>query len=181
MAKALAIRESTHWHLKRTPSSVRTPRNSNQIAQTTLTPCNRAPAATARESISPMGSKEARRAAVTGFALVELRKSCCWQRCWCSRSGRSHPSPGTICSLIESTDDAEIDGHIDPLSSRIDGTVIARSRGRRRPGEQGRSAGRDRSARLRGRRRAGQARARTGAGAGRVREAGLRRGAGDYS
>ena len=47
-----------------------------------------------------------------------------WWRCCFSQRVPSRPPRGTICNPIESTDDAQIDGHIDPLSSRINGTVI---------------------------------------------------------
>lgn len=39
--------------------------------------------------------------------------------------GTTAPFGWNYLQSYESTDDAEIDGHIDPLSSRIDGTVIA--------------------------------------------------------
>jgi membrane fusion protein (multidrug efflux system) len=36
----------------------------------------------------------------------------------------SRPLHGAYLQSYESTDDAQIDGHIEPLSSRIQGTVI---------------------------------------------------------
>ena len=39
--------------------------------------------------------------------------------------GAVSPFAWNYLQSYESTDDAQIDGHIDPLSSRIDGTVIA--------------------------------------------------------
>ena len=48
----------------------------------------------------------------------------CWWRCWSLAAGAVAPFAWSYLQSYESTDDAQIDGHIDPLSSRIDGTVI---------------------------------------------------------
>ena len=71
-------------------------------------------------------------------------------------AGAVAPFAWNYLQSYESTDDAQIDGHIDPLSSRINGTVIRVHVEDDDRVTQGRVAGRDRPPRLRGRGRAGQ-------------------------
>jgi hypothetical protein len=70
--------------------------------------------------------------------------------------GAVAPFAWNYLQSYQSTDDAQIDGHIDPLSSRIDGTVVGVHAEDDDRVTRGGVVDRNRSARLRGRGRAGQ-------------------------
>ena len=117
MAKEVAICESGWIPRTRNQHSIRKLRASKLSGKTAATSVSGASSYLALpiRSVAPLAT-----ASGSSGTPGESR----WLRCCFSRRVPSRPSAWNYLQSYQSTDDAQIDGHIDPLSSRINGTVI---------------------------------------------------------